>query len=351
MLVEDVHKIAVLRANAIGDFIFTLPALEALRRAYPQAEIVLLALGWHAEFLRGRPGPVDRVVVIPRIQGINLWEEEEDAQEVERFYAEMRTEGFDLALQMHGGGRYSNRLVGRLGARLTAGARTPDAPPLDRWIAYNYFHMEVLRYLEIAALVGAAPAGLEPRLEITPQDLAEAEAALPPGDAPLVALHVGAGDGRRRWPPEKFAAVGDRLARSGARVVAVGAEVDRERVDALVSCMSEPCLNLCGKLSLNGLAGLLSRCKLLVSNDSGPLHLAAAVGAATVGIYWCGNLINAGPVSTNRHRTLLSWRLDCPQCGRNCISDNCEHHVSFVAEVPVASVIDQALELLHREGF
>ena len=61
----DVHKIAVLRVNALGDFIVALPAIEALRAAYPEAEIVLLAGAWHAAFLRGRPGPVYPVVVLP----------------------------------------------------------------------------------------------------------------------------------------------------------------------------------------------------------------------------------------------------------------------------------------------
>src|SRR5436309_7008981 len=69
--VRGVRKIAVLRANALGDFIFALPALEALRAAYPQAEIVLLAKGWHATFLKGRPGPVDRVVVVPPCEGVS----------------------------------------------------------------------------------------------------------------------------------------------------------------------------------------------------------------------------------------------------------------------------------------
>lgn len=63
--VPGVRRIAVLRANVLGDFIFALPALEALRAAYPQAEIVLLAKKWHATFLQGRPGPVDRVVAVP----------------------------------------------------------------------------------------------------------------------------------------------------------------------------------------------------------------------------------------------------------------------------------------------
>lgn len=349
MLVENVRKIAVLRANGIGDFVFALPALEALRRAYPRAEIVLLGLGWHAAFLQGRPGPVDRVVVIPPLEGLAPAGEVEDPQQAARFFDAMRLERFDLALQMHGGGRYSNRLVGGLGARLTAGTRTPDAPPLDRWIPYQYFHLEVLRYLEIAALVGAGPVTLEPCLQLLPADLEEAAAVLPPDGRPLAALHAGAGGGRRRWPPEKFAAVAGGLARAGARVVVVGSERDREAVQELVGCMRTPFENLCGRLSLGGLAGLFSRCRVVVSNDSGPLHLAAAVGAATVGVYWCVNLITGGPVTTARHRALVSWRLDCPLCGANCITHNCGHEVSFVADIHVEEVLEPALELLTTD--
>ncbi len=165
---------AVLRANGIGDFILALPALEALRSAYPQAQVVLLGRRWHRDFLTGRPGPVDRVVVVPTCRGVT--EEpgrREDPEELARFFEEMAQEGFDLALQLHGGGRYSNPLVHRLGARVTAGLRTPDAPPLDRWVPYVYFQHETLRYLEVASLVGAlAPPVLEPRLTVTQRDLA-----------------------------------------------------------------------------------------------------------------------------------------------------------------------------------
>ena len=66
----NVRKIAVLRVNGLGDFIAAVPALEALRAAYPAAEIVLLAKDWHAAFLAGRPGPVDRVVVVPPARGV-----------------------------------------------------------------------------------------------------------------------------------------------------------------------------------------------------------------------------------------------------------------------------------------
>src|SRR5437588_9553500 len=102
--VPGVRKIAVLRANAIGDFIFTLPALEALRAAYPQSEIVLLAKKWHATFLQGRPGPVDRVVTVPPYPSVS--EEPgtpgtrhslECTAELEQFFEAMAQESFDLA--------------------------------------------------------------------------------------------------------------------------------------------------------------------------------------------------------------------------------------------------------------
>src|SRR5690606_9642641 len=123
-LVPEIRKIAVLRANGLGDFIFSLPAFEALRAAYPRAEIVLLGKPWHHRFLEGRPGPIDRVVAIP---AGGLGEEGDppaNPAEVSAFFAAMAAERFDLALQLHGGGRHSNPFVQRLGARLTVGLRT-----------------------------------------------------------------------------------------------------------------------------------------------------------------------------------------------------------------------------------
>ena len=342
-----IHKIAVLRSNGIGDLIFALPALNALRLAYPDAEIVLLGLDWHAQFLTGRPGPVDRVVVIPRSRGVRDTSDftDDDPNELDRFFRVMQEEHFDLAIQMHGGGRYSNPFVNRLGARLTIGLRSPDAVPLDRWVPYSYFQMEILRYLEVVSLVGANLANLEPQVNITEQDLAESREVVPESKKPLVVIHPGAGDPRRRWPVEKFAAVGNALAWAGAHVAVIGTEAEHDLVAGVVNEMSAKAQNLCGHLSLGGLAGLLARASVMVSNDSGPLHLAAAVDTATVGIYWCGNLITAGPVTRSRHRPAISWRLDCPVCGLNCTRNSCEHAVSFVADVSQEEVTTLAVEL------
>ncbi len=345
-VVPQVAKIAALRANGLGDLVFALPALAALRAAYPEAEIVLLGRAWHAEFVEGHVPSVDRTVVVPLAQGI--WSppgRPDDQEELDRFFATMREEGFDLALQLHGGGRHSNPFVRRLGARVTAGLATPDAERLDRWVPYVYYQSEVFRLLEVTATVGAPPVELEPRLTLLPRDGREADGVID-GVAPLAALHPGATAGRRRWPAEQFAAVGDALVEAGARVVVTGAGEEADLVGEVVDRMEAEAIGLPGALSTGGLAALLSRCGVVVSNDTGPLHVAAAVGAATVGIFWCGNMINAGPISRTRHRPAISWRLDCPVCGTNCITGSCHHDASFVADVGVEEVTAPAVELL-----
>lgn len=345
--IPGVRKIAVLRANAIGDFIFVLPALEALRAAYPEAEIVLLARPWHAAFLRDRPGPVNRVVIVPRSRGVNGSEAEtEDPAELERFFAAMRDEKFDLALQLHGGGRHSNPFIRRLGARVTIGVKAPDAPPLDRWLPYIYFQHEYIRYLEVVALAGAKPAVLEPRLRVTDRDRAEAASRVPESSRPLAVLHPGAGDPRRRWPSERFAAVADALNDAGARVSVIGTAAERPIVEAVLHAMRCDGMNLCDQLSLGGLAGLLSRSAVVVSNDSGPLHLAFAVGARSVGIYWCFNLFTSSPLTRTRHYPFTSWQLHCPECGQTCVDNRCEHTSSLVASIPVDGVRDAAVGFL-----
>lgn len=350
MMVEGVEKIAVLRAGGLGDFVFTLPALWALRVAYPGAEITLLGGLPQVGLLTDRPEPVQRVILVPPSTGVNGPDTgvEEDEEELERFFARMREERFDLALQLHGGGGYSNPFVEKLGARVTAGAQAPGARSLARTVPYVYAQSEYLRHLEVAGLVGAEVTRLEPSLPVTPGDLAEADKKLPEDDRPLVALHPGAGDPRRRWPAEKFASVGDSLAEAGALVAVVGIEEDRALISALVGAMRHEALDLCGELSLGGLAGVLSRCEVVVSNDSGPLHLAVAVGAATVGIFWGPNLVNAGPPMRARHRPALSWLQECPVCGASLFYDGCEHTASVVDDVSAEEVAGYTLDLFHH---
>jgi ADP-heptose:LPS heptosyltransferase len=120
----------------------------------------------------------------------------------------------------------------------------------------------------------------------------------------------------------------------------------------LLDALDGEAADLAGRLGLGGLAGLLEQATLLVGNDSGPRHLAAAVGTATVAVYWGVSLGSYGPLYRARHRTPTSWRLHCPVCGANGLKQDCRssHHASFVADVTVDEVLAEALDLLASES-
>ncbi|NJP29214.1 glycosyltransferase family 9 protein [Microbispora hainanensis] len=347
-LIEGVRRVAVLRANALGDLVLAMPALESLRRAYPGARLTLLGTPWHARFLDGRPGPVDDVIALPPISGVSTTDGGYPAPET--LFKELREHRFDLAVQIHDGGRHSNPFVKAIGARVTAGLCTPDAVRLDRWVPYVHYQHETLRYLEVAALVGGTAEAYEPSIAVTDADHAELARVYgepPPG---LVALHPGASDPRRRWPARAFAEAADRL---GRPVVITGVESEREVVEEVTAAMRRPAVTAVGTLGIGGLAALYERCDLVISNDTGPRHLAAAVGTPTVGIFWCGDLINSGPFGRALHRPLVSWTERCPVCGVNghdARPPRCPHDESWVADVPVDDVVEQAEDLLRHQS-
>jgi ADP-heptose:LPS heptosyltransferase len=349
-LVDEARRIAVLRATALGDFVFALPAFDSLRAAYPAAEIVLLGRAWHAAFLADRPSPIDRVVALP--PGLPPDDAPPlSAPEERRILGSLADEAFDVAIQLHGGGRNSNAVIQALHARVSAGTRTRDAPALDRSIPYEYFQPEVFRNLETVALLGASPVTFEPHVETTERDARAARLQLGPlvdldDPSPLVVLHPGATDGRRRWPAASFAAVGDAIVDFGGRVVLTGTQPEALLVADVASRMRGRAANAAGRLDLNGLTGLLAAASLVVANDTGPLHLAEALSRPTVGIYWCGNVINAGPFFRARQRVHMSWRLACPVCGTDCMQATCDHRETFVADVLVDEVVASATELL-----
>jgi hypothetical protein len=119
--------------------------------------------------------------------------------------------------------------------------------------------------------------------------------------------------------------------------------------------MRHPARPLVDGLAIPGLAALLADCALVVSNDTGPLHLAAAVGTRTIGLFWIGNMINAALPERGRHRPLISWTILCPECGLDCTRDiypartggtGCRHSPSFIADIPAVEVETEALDLL-----
>jgi ADP-heptose:LPS heptosyltransferase len=349
-LIDGVRKIAVLRPGAVGDFVMTLPALHALRIAYPDAEVVYVGKPWHADFLAGRPGPVDRVAVIPPCPGVGVPPGSDvDRAAVAGFIENMRQERFDLAVQLHGGGRYSNPFIRQFNARVTIGMCTADAEPLARWIAYGSLQNRRLQMLAVAALAGAGTLHLGQELQVTGRDRREAaEVVREVQGRRLVVLQPGSTDPRRCWPADRFAVLADRLAAQGACIAINGSAAERPLAAAILERMRHPALDLSGKLSLCGLCGLLERADLLVSNDTGPLHLALAIGTKAVGIYWLTNLFESGPLRQDIHAAALSLRTHCPVCGKENLAARCPHDASFVDGVMVEEVAALAEAMLER---
>jgi ADP-heptose:LPS heptosyltransferase len=209
-----------------------------------------------------------------------------------------------------------------------------------------YFQSEIVRCLEIAALLGAAPVSVEPAIAVTAEDRAEARPYADGG--PIAVLHPGASSARRRWDAARFAQVGDALAEEGLRIVVTGTPPERGLVAEVRDRMAAP--SLPAELSLGGLCGLLAAASVVVSNDTGPLHLANAVGTPTVGVFWIGNLVNGAPLNRDRHRPIASFRADCPVCGAENTTSRCEHEASFVDEVSPQAVTAAALDLVARRS-
>jgi ADP-heptose:LPS heptosyltransferase len=334
----EVKKIAVLRANALGDFIVTLPALHAIRATYPKAEIVLLGKPWHKEFLTPGRTPVDRVIIVPIKKGIrNEQNKDEDEQEQ-----------FDVVFNFQGNGISANPFIKQFGAKLTAGLTCDKAEKLDRSLNHYYYQSEAIRYLEAAKLIGATTDNWEPQLDVLSQDIDEVSNFIARlNNKPYIVLHPVAMDTRRMWPLENYAPLADYLHEIGFEVVFTGAPEDRTVVEDTIYSMNYKAINAAGNFSLGGLAAVLSKASLMISADTGPLHLGRAVNTPTIGFYWAPNLINWGPLTRTIHRPMISWKMECPICGivpNNPYpfepkAETCDHPVSFVQDITIDEVI------------
>lgn len=362
----DVSRIALLRGGGLGDLMFALPAVSALKAAYPGSRVTLLGTPIHEALVSETLTDVDDVMIPPFAEGVRPGKE--DPAAAARFFSAARERRFDLAVQLHGGGRNSNPFLLRLQARHTVGSATPDAVPLERTLPYTYFQHEPLRALEVAGLAGAPPVELEARLNPQARFVAQLTdtlgAALPPGDSPLLVVHPGASDPRRRWPAANFGVVARAAADDGARVLVIGDPAETGLAEAVVSAAvgrsaangsgaHGPVTSVAGRLGLGGLAALLARADAVLANDSGPRHLAQALGAPTVGIYWAGNVLTAGPLGRGRHRVHLSWVTYCPVCGADVTqvgwtAPRCPHDDSLIAGIRTGDVYADVRSLLAR---
>lgn len=348
-------RIAVLKTGGIGDFLNLTPALRALRKACPAARIILLTRPSLLD-LASRYPYLDAVEAVPPFPGI--LDGPVVPGEMDLFLEHLRSQHLDLALQCNGNGRSSNALVLQMGARLTAGFRVPDAPDLDLWLPYHEHHHEVLRYLDLMALLGIPADGLQTELPLLPSDLAGLRAL---GDLlDLRVLEAGgylginptSAAGSRRWPAERFAAVADTLLEESglAGVVVVGGPGQEAQAQAVIDSMRHRprAVSVAGRTSLGALAALISRFRLFLTNDTGPGHMAVALGTPTVVVYGSSHPLKWGPLQRTWFRPVADLSAPC----RWLADDGCQDDPSVpcLQRVGVEEVLWEARSILDTQA-
>ncbi len=325
-----IERILVRGTSWIGDAVMTAPALERLRASFPGARITLLAPPRTAALFEGAPY-LDRTIVYRREEGIGVFLATVRA---------LRAERFDLAALFQNA--FEAGLLAWLGgARLRVGYAAQGRGPLlthrlHRGPAHRNRH-QVNDYLDIVAecerACGVGPpadpgAFRWPSLRASEGQRAAAArllAQLAAGGGPLVALNAGATNSRAKcWPAERFAALADRLIdERGARIVMIGAASERASAQAVLDRMARPGgVNLAGETSMAELFGLLAACDLLVSNDTGPAHIAAALGRPTLTLFGPTNEFETSPTGP-RADLLRADGIDCARCmHRDCPIDH-----------------------------
>ncbi|HEY9607688.1 MAG TPA: glycosyltransferase family 9 protein, partial [Allocoleopsis sp.] len=216
---------------------------------------------------------------------------------------------FDLAIQMHGSGLITNPLTVMLGARFNAGFFIPGqyCPDESRFLPYFAQESEVRRYLRLLEFLGIPSQGeaLEfPIHEGDRQELRKIDEVRHLIKGKYVCIHPGASTPARCWLPERFAAVADALAHLGLSIVLTGSQHEVDLCMRVASLMKAPSINLAGRTSLGALATLLQDACLLVCNDTGVSHLAAALQVKSVILFTQSDPERWAPLDRDRHRTV-----------------------------------------------
>lgn len=299
--------IAILRALYLGDLLCAVPAWRALRAAFPQSRIVLIGLPWAASFVQRFHRYLDDFVEFAGYPG--LPEVPVSGERITAFVDAMRRRRFDLLLQMHGNGRHINALVAMAGARVSAGFYLPGdfCPDAERFLAYPDDLPEVRRHLELMAWLGVPLAGEHLEFPLTGLDRQDLRAVLASEGVALrryVCVHPGGRGLNRRWPAERFAAVADLLAGKGLQVVLTGTAEEADLGRTVQRQMRRPAVNLIGRTELGALGVLLSGARLLVANDTGVSHMAAALRLPSVIVSTGSDPRRWNPLDRERHRVL-----------------------------------------------
>jgi len=300
------QKIAVFRALQLGDMLCAVPALRALRAAYPAAEIVLLGLPWASSFVQRFSSCLDRFIHFPGYEG--LPEQPYDPASFHDFTVLMQQEKFDLLLQMQGNGNIVNRMLQKLGSQHLAGFQSSKGRMnSDLFLEYPEGINEIDRHLLLMQHLGIPSKGRELSFPITAADRnASSRLMTMIHDQPYVIIHPGSRGAWRQWPPQYFAALADFCASKDYRLVVTGTAEECDITRELVKCIHAPVLDLTGKTSLGAIAVLIEKADLLIANCTGVSHIAAALQTPSFIISMDGEPERWGPLNRRLHK-VIDW--------------------------------------------
>jgi len=347
------HNILIVKTSAIGDVTHTLPALNALRCQYPEARITWLVEEAAAGLLAGHPA-VDRLLVSRR----KHWARElcrgprralAALGEVRRFLAQLRDTRYDLLLDFQGLLK-SGVLVALARAQRKVGFGRGMAHAEGSWFFLNErvpaVDMDVhalARELLLLQAIGVVTATVEFALPITKLHRRKVTALLAAAGVdssrPLLAINPQATWPTKLWFPERFAELADLLVAQGWAVVFTGSLADQSAVAGIIAAMRTPAANLAGVTDLLELAALFELASVVVSTDTGPMHIAAATGTPVVAIFGPTAPWRTGPWG-EQHRVV---RVELP-CSP-CLKKNCPTQRECMREITAAMVAAAVAEV------
>jgi ADP-heptose:LPS heptosyltransferase len=353
------ERVVVVRAlRGLGDMLCVIPALRAIRAALPRATVTLIGLPAVRSLQQRFDHYLDDFLEFPGFPGIP--EIDADPVRLREFIAV--THGrFDLALQMHGSGTNSNSFTALLGAHATAGCYLPAlwCPDPARYLPYPSHLHEIHRWLALTEFLGMPSQGDALEFPVSSDDRRRLGSAWPGHEArPYVCLHPGAFEPERRWPVSRFAKLGDAMADRGLVVVLTGTADERELTSEVRRSMKHDAVDLAGATDLGALAALLTGARLLVCNDTGVSHLAAALGTPSVVVFAASDPGRWAPLDRQRHRIVgepirernNACRHSPDVQGHRCLRDACSSLIVTPLErwspASVDQVLDQAGDLL-----
>lgn len=350
---EKPGKVLVTQLDHIGDAVFAIPALRALRGVFLDAEITVLCASWSADLVEAC-GYVDRVMVFdaPWFADRRL---RRSAKRLVRQGLRLRKEHFDLSIDFRGDMRhialaYLAGIPARAGYGITGGefllSLAPGYPGEENAVQRNLTLVKALAEA-VSAATGTGDERLE--LRVKPEAAASVEGLVQElglGDRPIVVIHPGAGSPTKKWSVDRYAAVADALKEAGnVDLVITGSAGETDLARRMRSFMNSEATVLAGRLSVGELAALLKQAALFIGGDTGPLHMAVALGVPSVALMSGTNdpaVWGPFPVPGKEVRVVKS-DVDCAPCGL----DDCPT-LRCMDGIEVTRVVDSAVDLLKR---